>query len=49
MQTLEKIAALHLRGMSRGDIAFEMKLSDRMVAWLMDSDSFKVVLEKVGG
>lgn len=50
MSLLQRIALLSLQGKDRSAIAADLNMSERMVAWLMDSDSFQVVLEaaKVG-
>jgi orotate phosphoribosyltransferase-like protein len=49
MTLLEKCALLAHNGETRDQIAIDLMLSRQMVDWLMDSDSFAVVLERVSG
>jgi orotate phosphoribosyltransferase-like protein len=49
MTLLQKCAILHSEGHPRDDIARELLVSRQMIDWLMDSDSFAVVLERVTG
>lgn len=49
MTLLQRCAILAASGTARDDIAHELMLSRQMIDWLMDSDSFAVVLERVSG
>jgi hypothetical protein len=49
MTLLLQCAQLAHDGHPRDDIASILKVSRQMVDWLMDSDSFAVVLERVSG
>jgi orotate phosphoribosyltransferase-like protein len=46
---LHQCAALAADGVPRDEIAFQLSLSRQMVDWIMDSDSFAVVLQRVSG
>jgi orotate phosphoribosyltransferase-like protein len=49
MTLLERCAILAHQGTPRDDIASELMVSRQMVDWLMDSDSFAVILQRVSG
>jgi orotate phosphoribosyltransferase-like protein len=49
MTLLQRCAVLASEGTPRDDIAAALMLSRQMIDWLMDSDSFAVVLERVSG
>jgi orotate phosphoribosyltransferase-like protein len=49
MTLLQRCASLHLDGLPRDDIAQALMLTREMVDWIMDSDSFAVVLERASG
>jgi orotate phosphoribosyltransferase-like protein len=49
MTLLLRAASMHLAGHTRDQIAEQLLLTRQMVDWLMDSDSFQVVLERAGG
>lgn len=49
MTLLEQAAQLHNDGRDREAIASELCLTRQMVDWIMDSDSFTVILSRVSG
>jgi len=49
MTLLERCAVHANDGLDRDQIAAMLMLSRQMVDWLMDSDSFAVILERVSG
>lgn len=49
MTLLEQLAQREAQGEGREEIARGMGLERRTVDWLMDSDSFEVIREKVNG
>jgi hypothetical protein len=49
MTLLQRCASLALEGVDRDSIAATLMLDRQMVDWIMDSDSFAVVLERASG
>lgn len=49
MTLLEQAAVLHNDGRNRDEIGAQLCLSRQMVDWIMDSDSFTVILSRVSG
>jgi hypothetical protein len=48
MALIHDIAVLSSQGTTRDDIAASIPIARHILDWLMDSDSFLVVLEQVG-
>jgi orotate phosphoribosyltransferase-like protein len=49
MTLLTRVAELHMAGCDRDEIAKQLMLTREMVDWLMDSDSFAVVIDNGWG
>jgi len=49
MTLLQRVAQLCAEGYNRDEIAQALMLDRQMIDWLMDSDSFAVVMEQVTG
>jgi orotate phosphoribosyltransferase-like protein len=49
MTLLQRCAQLCADGYNRDEIAEALSLTREMIDWLMDSDSFAVMLERIAG